>query len=145
MTGTGREAVVESSSEPDYSAVDLPSKDRTAYSYVERRAELLQLVEEAGHPAALNQTEMADRYGVSQQQISKDFDRLAVHIHERLVDRDRRAFVVEHVVQRAIRGLLDDGEYRKAAQTAMEYDDWITEFHDLDQLHDRVDQLEAQR
>ena len=58
---TEPESVVESSSEPDYSAVDLPSKDRTAYSWVERRAELLQLVEEAGHPSALTQTELADR------------------------------------------------------------------------------------
>ena len=84
MTPTlSAERVVNDSNEPDYSAVDLPSKDRTAYSYVERRAELLQLVEEVGDPAALNQTELADRYDVTQQQISKDFVRLAGHIHDR--------------------------------------------------------------
>lgn len=44
------ERVVKSCNEPDYSAVDLPSKDQTAYSYVERRAELLQLVEEVAIP-----------------------------------------------------------------------------------------------
>lgn len=136
------DSVVDSSTQPDYSAVDIPSKDRRAYSYVERRAELLQLIREVGEPKALNQTELADRYGVCQQQISKDLTRLAAYTRERMIDRDRRAFVVEHVVRRSIRGLLDTEEYRKAAKTAMEYDDWLTEFHDMEQLDARLDALE---
>lgn len=139
------ESVVGGCTQPDYSAVNIPSKDRTAYSYVERRAELLQLVEEVGEPKALNQTVLADRYGVTQQQISKDLDRLASHVREMLSDRDRRAFVVESVVRRLIRGLLDEEEYRKAATTAMDYDEWITEFHDIDQLAATVEQLEQQQ
>ena len=138
---TPTDSVVEDCDEPNYSAVDLPSKDRTEYSYVERRAELLQLIKEAGHPRALNQTEVADRYGVSQQQISKDLDRLARHIRVRVADRSRRAFVVDATVNRAIRGLLDEGEYRKAARTAMEYDEWATEFADLERLQAEVDRL----
>jgi hypothetical protein len=145
MSQQASSAVVGSCDEPDYSAVDIPSKDRTEYTYVERRAELLQLIEEVGTPDALNQTQMADRYGVSQQQISKDFARIAAHVHTRLVDRDRRAMYTDSVVRRSIRGLLDEGEYRKAAKTAMEYDDWITEFHDLDKLHERVSELESLR
>jgi hypothetical protein len=140
-----REQVVNSSSQPDYSAVDLPSKDRSEYGYVSRRAELLQLIEEVGEPRQLNQTELAERYDVSQQQISKDFDRLATHVHERLIDRDRRAFVVDNVVRRSIQGLLDEEEWHKAGQMAMDYDDWITEFHDLDQLHERMDMMERAR
>ena len=53
---------------------------------------------------------------------------LASHVRERMIDRDRRAFVVENMVRRSIWGPLDDEEYRKAAQTAMEYDDWSTTF-----------------
>lgn len=146
MTQTNsHESVVESCSEPDYSAVDLPSKDRTEYTYVERRAEILQLIKEAGTPDALNQTRLAERYDVSQQQISKDIARVARHVHAELVDRDRRALFVDSVVRRSIRGLMDEGEHRKAAKTAMEYDDWITEFHDLDKLHDEVEQLKRQQ
>jgi hypothetical protein len=138
--------VVDSSTDtsgPDYRAIDITSDSRSEYSYVERRAELLQLVREAGHPRALNQTQLAERYGVSQQQISKDFDRLAEYVRDSAVERDRRAFTVNAVVERSIRGLLDDGEYRKAAKTAMEWDEWLTEFHDLDALADRIDRLEA--
>ena len=142
---SSRETDVESSNQPDYSAVDLPSKDPTEYSYVERRAELLQRVKEAGEPSVLNQTELADTFGVSQQQISKDLDRLATHVRDRMIDRDRRAFVVENVVRRSIRGLLDDEEYRKAAQTAMDYDDWIHDFHDAAEFERRLAELEAQQ
>jgi predicted XRE-type DNA-binding protein len=142
---SSRETDVESSNQPDYSAVDLPSKDPTDFSYVERRAELLQRVKEAGEPSVLNQTELADTFGVTQQQISKDLDRLATHIRDRMIDRDRRAFVVENVVRRSIRGLLDDEEYRKAAQTAMDYDDWIHDFHDAAEFERRLDELEAQQ
>ena len=140
---SSRETDVESSNQPDYSAVDLPSKDPTEYSYVQRRAELLQRVKEAGEPSVLNQTELADTFGVSQQQISKDLDRLATHVRDRMIDRDRRAFVVESVVRRSIRGLLDEEEYRKAAQTAMDYDDWIHDFHDAAEFERRLDELEA--
>jgi hypothetical protein len=142
---TDSDEIVESSNEPDYSAVELPSKERTEYSYVQRRAELLQLIEEAGHPDLLNQTQLAERYDVSQQQISKDFDRLASHIHARLIDRDRRAFFVDSVVRRSIRGLVDEEDWRAAAKTAMEYDDWITEFHDIQELQSRIEQIENQQ
>lgn len=145
MTENATDSVVESSNEPDYSSVDLPSKDRAEYNYIERRAELLQLIEEAGDPKMINQTEWAEKFGVSQQQISKDFDRLAAHAHDRLIDRERRAFAVGNVVERSIRGLLDEEEYRKAAKTAMEYDDWINAFHDIDAIHARLEELKEQQ
>jgi hypothetical protein len=125
----------------DYASVEITSEDRSEYSYVERRAELLQLIREAGHPKALNQTQLAERYGVTQQQISKDLDRLAEYVHEIAVDRSRRLFTVNTVVDRAVRGLLNEGEWRKAAKTAMEHDEWLTEFHDLDVLASEVEDL----
>lgn len=140
---TDSDGVVENSSEPDYSAVNLPDKPRSEYSYVQRRAELLQLIREAGHPRAISQTRLADEYDVSQQQISKDLDRLATHIHESVVEnRDRRALTVHTVMQRAVRGLMDAEEYRKAAKTALEWDEWLQERHDLEELADRVAALE---
>jgi DNA-binding transcriptional ArsR family regulator len=115
------------SSSVDYSAVDLPDtadKPRTEWHYTTRRAEILQLLREAGHPGELNQTELGERYGVSQQQISKDLKRLGESIRQSL-DEDRRALAVDAVVQRSIRGLLDEGEWFKAAQLAMDWDRWV--------------------
>jgi polyhydroxyalkanoate synthesis regulator phasin len=126
----------------DYGSVDVPDIEPSEYHYTHRRARLLQLVEEAGHPDALNQTELADRFGVSQQQISKDLDRLATFVRDRLESRDQRAFTVDSVLQRCIREMLDDGEWRQAAKTALEYEEWAAGFSDLEELHERVAHLE---
>ena len=131
---------------PDYATVEVPTtKPPEEFTYQERRADLLRQIRDLGHPSMINQCEAADRYGVSQGQISKDLDRLAESVREHIVDRDRRAFTVDSVVRKAIQGLLEEGEYRKAAQTVMEYDEWLTEFHDLDELTARVEALEAAR
>jgi DeoR/GlpR family transcriptional regulator of sugar metabolism len=130
---------------PDYLSVDLPSKPPEEYNYRERRARLLQLITEHGHPDAINQTEMADRFGVSQQQISKDLQRLGEYVHGQVLDRNQRALIVQSVTNRALRGLLDDGEYRKAAKTAMEYDEWATEFIDLSEMAAEIDRLKQQQ
>lgn len=129
MSPRGNSTVVSDSNSVDYAAVDLPdtdTKQRTEWHYTQRRAELLQLIREAGHPGELNQSELAERYGVSQQQISKDFKRIGECIRQSL-DNDRRALAVDSVIQRSIRGLLDNGEYYKAAQLALEWDRWIDE------------------
>jgi len=110
----------------DYSAIDYPDKPRTEWHYTHRRAELLELLRETGHPGDLNQTELADRYGVTQQQISKDLDRLGEYVRATVND-DRRALVVDSVIQRSIRGMLEEGDYRKAARTALEWDEWCSE------------------
>jgi len=74
---TGRSSVVGSSSQPDYAAVNIPSKPPTEYDHRERRAELLQQVRDLGHPSMIHQGEAVEHYGVSQQQISKDLGRIA--------------------------------------------------------------------
>jgi hypothetical protein len=142
---THDQAVISGNSEPDstdYTTVEIPTtKPPTEFSYQERRADLLRQIRDLGHPSMINQVEAADRYGVSQAQISKDLARLAESVREHVVNRDRRAFTVDSVVRRAIRGLLEEGEYRKAAQTALEWDEWITEFHDLRQMEKQIEEL----
>jgi hypothetical protein len=110
----------------DYSEVDLPDKPRTEWHYTQRRAELLQLVREAGHPGDINQTKIAERFDVSQQQISKDLDRIGDHIRSN-TSIQRRTLRVDSTINRAIRGLLDDGDYYKAGQLALDYDEWLRE------------------
>jgi hypothetical protein len=129
---------------PDYSSVEVPSKPPAEFTYQERRADLLRQIRDLGHPSLINQVEAADRYDVSQSQISKDLDRLAESVRDHVVDRDRRAFTVDTVVRRSIQGLLNEGEYRKAAKTAMEWDGWLTEFHDLTELAERIEAIEAE-
>lgn len=125
---------------PDYSGVEIPStKPSTDFSVEERRAELLQIITELGHPSRVNQTELADRYGVSQPMIHKDLNALADHVQDRLGD--RHELEIESVFRRSIKGLLDEGEWRKAAQTAKDYSDWMTDRSDLEELQEEIELL----
>jgi predicted DNA-binding protein (UPF0251 family) len=133
---TGRSSVVGSSNQPDYAAVSIPSKPPTEYDHVERRAELLQQVRDLGHPSMIHQGEAAERYGVSQQQISKDLDRIAEYVGENLGA--RHELTIDAVFQRSIQGLLEEGEYRKAARTAKDYDEWVTDRTDLEEIREQL-------
>lgn len=117
------------SSTENYATVPIPdteTKPREKWEYQERRSELLQRIREAGHPGELNQTELAESYGVSQQQISKDMEKIGNDIRGSL-DKDRRALAVDSVIRRSIRGLLDNGEYMDAAQLALDWDEWVSD------------------
>lgn len=133
-------AVVKSSNEPDYSAVELPTKPPTEFHYTERRAELLQLVEQAGHPGVLNQAELADRYGVSQQQISKDLDRLDEYIRERISN--RRDLEIGSVLKRCMIGALDEDDYNTARKAAESYNEYMDRRIDTLEFRRRLDHLE---
>ena len=135
----GRGSVVGSSNQPDYAAVSIPSKPPTEYDHVERRAELLQQVRDLGHPSMIHQGEAAERYGVSQQQISKDLDRIAEYVDENLGA--RHELTIDAVFQRSIEGLLEEGEYRKAARTAKDYDEWVTSRTDLEEIQEQLEFL----
>lgn len=99
----------------DYDAVNVPEgKPRDAYSYVERRGEILSRVERAGHPNALNKSELAREYGVNHTSIGRDFDALAEYVAENL-DRNH-SFIMDRVLCGAVRNLVEDGEHYKAAE-----------------------------
>ena len=109
----------------DYRGVELPDdKPPTDYHYTERRAEILQLIEEAGHPRAINQTRLADRYDVSQGQISKDVTRLRTFINEH-IDESTVDSITETVYQKSIRELMDKGDHYKAVKAAESWNNWL--------------------
>jgi hypothetical protein len=74
----------------------------------------------------LNQSKLGDEYGVSQQQISKDFKKIGATIRDSL-DADRRTLAVNSTVQKSIQGLLNQGQYYKAGKLALEWDSWVAE------------------
>jgi len=111
--------------EPNYRAVNVPEdKPPSEYSYVERRAETLQLIEEAGHPRAISQTRLADRYDVSQGQISQDIDRLRTHIVEN-IDETTVDSITETVYQKSVQELMSNGEYKDAVKAVESWNDWL--------------------
>lgn len=127
----------------DYEAVEIAPKPATEYHWTERRAELLEIVREKGSPRRLNQAELAERYGVSQQQISKDLDRLGDYIGDALGE--RRLLETHSVLTQTIDELLaeDDWRAKKAAgKLALELDEWYRDEADLADLEAQLDRIE---
>jgi len=110
----------------EYREVNVPGdKPPSEYSYVERRAEILELIEEAGHPDALTKTRLADRYDISPPQITKDFDRLRGYIRETLGH--QRHAISESIYRKAIKEYTDRGEYDKAIDALESWNEWLRE------------------
>lgn len=137
---TDGDRVIQTNAETDYSTVEIPAKPPTEYHWTQRRAEILQLVDQAGHAQAISQVELADRYGVSQPQISKDLDRLDEFIRGRLAH--RRDLEASACYDRAIRGLLDDEEWYQAAKVRKMKDEFLDERIDALEFRRRLDELE---
>lgn len=110
----------------DYDAYQIPEdKPASEYNHNERRAEILQLMREAGHPDQLNQNRLAQRYGVNQSTISRDFKRLREHIRDSLGT--HRHTITDSVYRKAIKEYTDRGEYDKAIQSLESWNEWLRE------------------
>jgi murein L,D-transpeptidase YcbB/YkuD len=118
---------------PNYAAMSPPDdKHPKDYSYVERRAELYRLIEEAGHPHNLerSQSDLADRYGVSQRQISKDIQRLREFEAEHNTDRTKS--VTSWLAEKAVMQAVQENDFERALELQMEYNDFLFELGELD-------------
>jgi hypothetical protein len=125
----------------DYRSIDVPEdEDPTEYHYTRRRAELLEIVERAGHPKLVNGAQLARRYDCSRQNIYHDLDVLAEYVDETLGD--RRVLTTSTVLDRCITGLLENEEYRKAARTQLDFNEWVDEHRDREEFADRLDRIE---
>lgn len=128
----------------DYSAVEIPADaDPEDYHYTQRRAEILTIIRKRGHPGAVRQEQLAERYDVSPGQISQDMDRLADHVSEAVGDRKARALLVDSVIQRSIRELQEAGDHRAAVKSVLEYAEWAQAHTDLAELEERLEAIEA--
>lgn len=139
---------------PEYAELSPPDdKAPDEYSYVERRAELYRLIEEAGHPHNLerSQRELGERYGVSQRQISKDIQRLREYEAEKNGTRAKSvtSWLSEKTIMQtleAAQNLEDAGKleeaaqlYREAMDAQMEYTDFLFKLGQLDEAPTSVE------
>lgn len=123
-----------------YATLPVPAdKSPDEYTYAERRSELYNLIEEAGHPRNLerSQEELGRRYGVSQRQISGDIQVIREYEAER-VGSDARANT-EFICSKAVRELLSDGEYEKAAKLQLSYFEWLQDIGTEEKAPDKTE------
>lgn len=125
----------------DYSRVRVPHGEKPyhEFNYAERRAVLLERIEQAGHPRALGSTyaELGDEFGVSKPTIHHDMQVLAEWTAENL-DRDH-VHILDSVFRGAIRDLVSEGKHAWAAEVGKEWFDWLADMGVMDRAPDKVD------
>jgi len=113
------------SNDIDYRAIEVPTdKPPQEYTYAERRAEILQLIEQAGHPRAINQSRLGERYGCAQSNISNDVSVLREYITNN-IDETTVDTITETVYQKSIRELVDNGDYKDAVKAVESWNSWL--------------------
>jgi len=110
--------------DPEYTEVPLPDdKPRSEYTYVERRAAILRIIEKRGHPWGLNKSQLGREFGVSDAQIHKDLDRLKDYYSNRIGE-DAKAST-EMAYKRIIQEHLDNNEFDKARKALDSWNSWL--------------------
>ncbi len=110
--------------DPDYTQVALPDdKPRDEYSYVERRAAILKIIEKRGHPWGLNKTQLGREFGVSDAQIHKDLDRLKEWYSNRIGD--DAEFSSELAYKRIVQEHMENNELEKARKALDSWNTWL--------------------
>jgi len=94
---------------------------REEYTPAERRAEIFDMIERAGHYRNLQRSyaEIGDRYGVSHEMIRKDINRILEWKRENLSPHAK--VELETLKTKAVQEYIDQGEYAKAYKIMSEH------------------------
>lgn len=108
----------------NFNTIEIPkNKKPERYNYRERRAEIITLILEAGHPGSISQTKLAQRYGVTQPQIHKDINAIKKLVIEK-IGNDAK-FISEIVYRKAIKEYMKNEEYEKAIRVLESWNGWL--------------------
>lgn len=124
---------------PDYAGYPIPDEGKRPkfeWDMRERRAYLLDLLNKRGHPDRLpKQADLAEDFNVSQQQISKDLQQIRDYI--RYHAGDTAITQTEMVARKAVREELEEGNWSKALDNQLKYNDWLFDLGRLEKAPER--------
>jgi hypothetical protein len=119
------------SEQPDYEQLELPDHEQYGeWHWSHRRAYIFDELRRVGHHRLLNKTELASQFGVTRTQIYHDLDAIAEYIDENMDDRHEAEAV--QVFQAAVKELLNEGEWKKAADVQAQFSEWLERRGQLD-------------
>jgi len=123
----------------DYSKIPVPDdKPPEEYTYNERRAEILQLMERKGHPWGFNKAELSRRYGVDRKMVYKDFDRVKAWYRDHIGDDALES--TELAYKRIVQHHMDNGNFDKARKALDSWNGWL---QDTGRQDSEPDELEV--
>jgi len=124
--------------DPDYRKVSLPDDEpRSEFTYVERRAAILRIIEKRGHPWGLNKSQLGREFGVSDAQIHKDLDRLKEY-YSNLIGEDART-ASELAYRRIVQEHMDNGDFEKARRALDSWNGWLQDTGEQEKEPEQVE------
>ena len=125
-------------SDVEYTEIPIPDdKARSEYNYNERRAEILKMIEEKGHPWGFNYSQLGREYGVSHETIRKDFKRLKKYYRNRVGDEAKATS--ELAYRRIVKGHMDNDEFDKARKALDSWNEWLQDTGHQEKEPEKVD------
>lgn len=130
----------------DYKLIVIPDgKEPKSYSYAERRSELLKALINAGHYAKINQCQAAERYGVTQGQISQDMKVLRGYLAEELSDTSETNSLLKLLVDSSIKKFIDRNEPEKALEVLLKVINFQFDSGDREKVADKVEVTHSEK
>lgn len=128
------------SGEIPYDRIEPPAATpREEYTYVQRRAVLLDWIERVGHPRALAKSyrELADEFDASRSAINRDIQALSAFVAANL-DRDHVS-IMDAVFRGAVLDLVEQGERARAAEIGRKWFEWLADMGEIERVADKLD------
>lgn len=125
-------------SNADYSKIPIPEdKSPEEYTHNERRAEILKMMEEKGHPWGFNKAKLGRRYGVHRTSIFKDFNRVKEWYRDRIGEDAKESS--ELAYKRIVRHHMDNGNFEKARRALDSWNGWLQDTGEQDKTPDKLE------
>jgi len=123
--------------ETNYYEIPVPDGDDfEEWSYNERRAYILEKIIEKGDPNLVSRTKMGEKFGVSQQQISKDIHRISKSILDN-TDTAKFALEIETAFKKMKREAIEKEDYNLYRKTMGDWSDWLFDMGKLDKAPEK--------
>lgn len=126
--------------EPDYGAIEMPDPDEVPHeewTYAQRRAYIYAEWLDRGTHQLINKSQVARMFDVTRDTIYNDMDHVAQFVDENM----GRHHGAESTAtfKAAVRELLNEGEYKDAAQVQNMLSDWLERRGAIDKEPDRAE------
>jgi len=112
----------------NYHEIDIPNPDKKPkekWDTEERRAYILDLIVEKGHPKFINQTKIAQEFGVSQPAIHDDIDAIADSVNDYLGE--KADLMLESIYKSSIRELKEEKDYSELRKWIKDWSQYLME------------------
>jgi len=123
---------------PNYYEVPIPmDKPKSDWNYNERRAFILRRIIEVGDPQLISRTKISNLFDVSQQQISKDINKISKSINQH-IDESKLKMEIETAFRTIKHKAIEQDDYNLYRKAVNDWKDWMFQSGHLDREPEKI-------